>query len=215
MKAISQTLDENQDKFIKLKQAHQVITQRLQKSEKDVKDLKVQHTLCNKQQAQIQSIKQLSEHRAIIDDRIAHEQEKLNTINKAKDKLDQDYQQINQKVLENKNKASTILSVLDPLNVNVDSNPYKDDDKHRFGQNDAVNAENNENTNENSQSHKSNVNTPQVLEDEHLRKVLDDIDIKIGQSIEDKEKDNKKLRLLQRQLQEAKDSFTYAYKHLK
>ena len=41
MKAISQTLDENQDKFIKLKQAHQVITQRLQKSEKDVKDLKV------------------------------------------------------------------------------------------------------------------------------------------------------------------------------
>ena len=116
--------------------------------------------------------------------------------------------------MEKKNKAFKILSILDPLNVNVDSNPNEDHD-HQFSQNKSMNHPNEQNPNDSIQFKKSNTSTPQVLEDEHLRKVLDDIDIKIGQSIEDKEKDNKKLRLLQRQLQEAKDSFTYAYKHLK
>jgi hypothetical protein len=54
-----------------------------------------------------------------------------------------------------------------------------------------------------------------ILEDEHLRKVLDSIDIKIGQAIEEKEQDSVKLHVIHRQIKEAKDSFTCAYKSYK
>lgn len=53
------------------------------------------------------------------------------------------------------------------------------------------------------------------LEDEHLRKVLDSIDIKIGQSIEEKEQDGIKINRIIRDIKEAKDSFTNAYKSYK
>ena len=49
-------------------------------------------------------------------------------------------------------------------------------------------------------------------EDEKLRQVLDEIDIKIGQSIEEKELEQKSTQLLQKQIKEAKDCFTNAYK---
>jgi len=42
--------------------------------------------------------------------------------------------------MEKKNKAFKILSILDPLNVNVDSNPDKD--HHQFSQNESINDEN-------------------------------------------------------------------------
>jgi hypothetical protein len=54
-----------------------------------------------------------------------------------------------------------------------------------------------------------------TLEDENIRKVLDSIDIKIGQAIEEKEEDISKMHVIQRQITEAKDSFTNAYKSYK
>lgn len=50
------------------------------------------------------------------------------------------------------------------------------------------------------------------MQDDQLRKVLDDIDLKIGQAIEEKEAKNEKLKLLHNHTREAKDSFTQAYK---
>ena len=50
------------------------------------------------------------------------------------------------------------------------------------------------------------------MQDDQLRKVLDDIDLKIGQAIEEKEAKNEKLKLLYSHTREAKDSFTQAYK---
>jgi len=42
------------------------------------------------------------------------------------------------------------------------------------------------------------INRVSTLEDENIRKVLDSIDIKIGQAIEEKEKDISKLHVIQR-----------------
>lgn len=53
------------------------------------------------------------------------------------------------------------------------------------------------------------------LQDEQLREVLDGIDRKIGQQIEEKELESKKMQLLHKQIQEAKDCFTSAYRHYK
>jgi hypothetical protein len=52
-------------------------------------------------------------------------------------------------------------------------------------------------------------------EDEKLREVLDEIDVKIGQAIEEKECEYKEMQLLQKQIREAKDCFTNAYKQYK
>lgn len=53
------------------------------------------------------------------------------------------------------------------------------------------------------------------LEDEQIRRILDSIDVKIGQVIEEKEQDNLNMQLLQSQLTEAKDGFSSAYRSYK
>lgn len=52
-------------------------------------------------------------------------------------------------------------------------------------------------------------------QDEQLREVLNEIDQKIGQQIEEKEQESKTMQLLHKQIQEAKDCFTSAYRHYK
>lgn len=89
---------------------------------------------------------------------------------------------------EKRNELLTKLRIFDPYASSLNSSKSSN----------AVNSDNDDNR-----------------QDQQIRHILDSIDFKIGRAIDEKESESVQMQIMQKQIQEAKDCFTNAYKHYK
>ena len=191
--AINLTFNETKDKLMKLQHALTVLADKKQKVDADVEAMQVKLRASNQMHLQKESQKKLMQQLMDVEAEIQRCKAKEQHIEEIRSKLQTAFAQKQDELVQSKLLVQKRQHYFDPLNSTGSSNQIN----------------NEENVGAQIKDREAH------LEDEQIRRILDSIDIKIGQVIEDKEQDNLNMQLLHAQLAEAKDGFSSAYRSYK